>query len=374
MSNARNLGDFAPYTSSGATQPVLSLPNLGETTTVSATAATGTINYDVINQSVLYYTTDASANWTLNLRGDSSTTFASFISVGQAVEIKFLVTNGATAYAPTAFQIDGSSVTVKWAGGTAPSSGTANAVDEYAYTVICTGAGTYTVYGQRATSTAAASSGGGGGFSNMDVLTSGTSWTAPAGVTKIKVYATGGGGGASVTYSGSSTWWQGASGAGGGTAIKIFTVVPSTSYTYAIGTGGTSPSTAATNGNAGGNTTFTVGGTTITGGGGAGGNVTDALSSQGSNGGSATNGDLNLVGGGGSPRNANANPDGSYAPGIAGGTFWGPGPTCSTSNAGSSTPISSVYGAGGVGYAFFSSSAQFSAGYNGKQGVIVIEY
>jgi hypothetical protein len=42
--------------------------NISETATVSATAATGTIAYDVTTQSVVYYTTNASGNWTINLR------------------------------------------------------------------------------------------------------------------------------------------------------------------------------------------------------------------------------------------------------------------------------------------------------------------
>jgi hypothetical protein len=58
--------------------------NAAEVTTVSATAATGTINYDVTTQSVLYYTTDASANWTVNFRGSSGTSLNTLMSTGQA--------------------------------------------------------------------------------------------------------------------------------------------------------------------------------------------------------------------------------------------------------------------------------------------------
>ena len=43
------------------------LTDTAETCTVSATAATGTINYDVTTQSVLYYTSNASANWTVKI-------------------------------------------------------------------------------------------------------------------------------------------------------------------------------------------------------------------------------------------------------------------------------------------------------------------
>jgi hypothetical protein len=90
-----------------------------EVATVSATAATGTINYDVTSQSVLYYTTDASANWTVNIRGNGTTSLNTLMATGQAVTVVFLVTQGATAYYNNALQIDGSSVTPKYQGGTA---------------------------------------------------------------------------------------------------------------------------------------------------------------------------------------------------------------------------------------------------------------
>ena len=118
-----------------------------ERTTVSATAATGTINYDAVTQSVLYYTTNASANWTLNIRGNSTTTLSSLLAVGDAITVTFLVTNGSTAYYPTALQIDGSAVTPKYQGGTAWSAGNASSIDAYVYTVIKTAATpTYTVF------------------------------------------------------------------------------------------------------------------------------------------------------------------------------------------------------------------------------------
>ncbi|MGI9143724.1 MAG: hypothetical protein ACR2IJ_11100 [Fluviibacter sp.] len=110
-----------------------------EIVNVSATAATGTINVEVGSLgSVWYYTTSASANFTLNFRKSSSVSLSTLLAVGQSVTITFLNTNGATAYYPTAFQIDGSAVTPKWQGGTAPASGNASAVDAYTFTIIKT--------------------------------------------------------------------------------------------------------------------------------------------------------------------------------------------------------------------------------------------
>jgi len=121
------------------------LADAAETTTVSATAATGTINYDVTTQSVLYYTTNASANWTVNFRGSSGTSLNTLLSTGQSITVVFLVTQGSTAYYNNAVQVDGSSVTPKYQGGTAWSAGNASGIDAYTYTIIKTGSAAFTV-------------------------------------------------------------------------------------------------------------------------------------------------------------------------------------------------------------------------------------
>lgn len=119
--------------------------DIAEVTTVSATAATGTINYDVTTQSVLYYTTAATANWTLNIRGNSTTSLNSLMATNQTLTIAFLVTTGATAYYSNALTIDGTSVTPKYQGGTAWTSGNTSSIDVYTYTIIKTASATYTV-------------------------------------------------------------------------------------------------------------------------------------------------------------------------------------------------------------------------------------
>lgn len=121
--------------------------NLAETATVSATAATGTVNYDVTTQSVVYFTSNASANWTINLRGNGTTTLNTLLSTGQAITVAHLVTNGGTAYYNNVVQVDGttSGVTTRWQGGAAPTTGNANSIDVYTYTIIKTGSATFTV-------------------------------------------------------------------------------------------------------------------------------------------------------------------------------------------------------------------------------------
>jgi hypothetical protein len=121
------------------------ITEIRETATVSATAATGTINYDALTQVVLYYTTDASGNFTLNFRGSGTISLDSLMSTGQSLSATFLCTNGATAYYNSAVTVDGNSVTPKWQGGTAPTSGNASSIDAYTYVIIKTGSATFTV-------------------------------------------------------------------------------------------------------------------------------------------------------------------------------------------------------------------------------------
>ena len=133
-------------TATGTTSTLAAtFPNAGEVCTVSATAATGTINFDVTTQSVLYYTTNASGNWTVNFRGSSGTSLNTLLAVGQSVTVAFMATQGTTAYYNSAVQVDGVSVTPKYLGAAPFIAGNASGIDVYTYTVLKTAASTYTV-------------------------------------------------------------------------------------------------------------------------------------------------------------------------------------------------------------------------------------
>lgn len=119
--------------------------SMRETVTVSATAMNTSLNFDAITQSILYYTTSASANAAINFRGNSSTTLNAMMATGQSLSVVFLNTNGATAYYLNSFSIDGTSITPKWQGGSAPTSGNASSIDAYVFTIIKTASATYTV-------------------------------------------------------------------------------------------------------------------------------------------------------------------------------------------------------------------------------------
>ena len=124
-------------TSQVLTNKTLTSPE--EKMTVSATAATGTVAFDTQTQGILYYTSDASANFTLNFTNVNSN-----LSIGNYLSLVFLNTNGATPYYPNVFQIDGSAVTPKWSGGTAPTAGNASSIDAYSFIIIKTANATFT--------------------------------------------------------------------------------------------------------------------------------------------------------------------------------------------------------------------------------------
>ena len=124
---------------------VSSFEALLEKATVSATAATGTVHLDVLTQAVLYYTSNATANFTLNVRANNTVTANSILVNGQSLTVAFLNTTGATAYYPNVFSIDSTTVTPKFSGGTAYTAGNANSIDTYTFTIIKTANSTYTV-------------------------------------------------------------------------------------------------------------------------------------------------------------------------------------------------------------------------------------
>jgi len=116
-----------------------------EKITVDATAATGTINFDALTQAVVYYTTDASGDWTLNIRGDGTNTLDSIMADGESMTVVFMATIGADEYRGATFQIDGTTVTPNWQGGVTPTEGFTNSIDVYTFTIVKTASATYTV-------------------------------------------------------------------------------------------------------------------------------------------------------------------------------------------------------------------------------------
>jgi hypothetical protein len=112
------------------------------------TTGTGFAGYTFLattNGAVQFSTANATANGTLNITSTSGVTLNTLMSNNQAITVALAITNGSTAYYPTAYQIDGSAVTPKWAGGIAPTAGNASSIDVYTFTIIKTASATFTV-------------------------------------------------------------------------------------------------------------------------------------------------------------------------------------------------------------------------------------
>ena len=103
-------------------------------------------NIDLGNGNVHYFTTQESTTSTPNIRVNSSITLDSVMAVGETVAVTLITTAAAAGYS-AALQINGSTQTVNWVGGTAPAAGGASGVDIYNYTIIKTGSSAFTVIG-----------------------------------------------------------------------------------------------------------------------------------------------------------------------------------------------------------------------------------
>jgi hypothetical protein len=127
----------------GGTLADTAVKGLEENVNVVASAATGTINLEVGTASIWYYTSNATANHTLNIRYSSTVSLNTALAVGDAITVVWLNTNGATAYYPNVIQIDGSTVTPKVPA--AITAGNASSIDAYSFTIIKTASATFTV-------------------------------------------------------------------------------------------------------------------------------------------------------------------------------------------------------------------------------------
>ena len=116
-----------------------------EQAVLGSAAVTSPTNIDVSTASVQITTGAPAANFTLNVRGDGSTTLDSLMAVNDSITVTFECLNGAAnTYYATAYTIDGSPVTPKWLGGTAPVAGFASSANVYMLQIRKTAAATFT--------------------------------------------------------------------------------------------------------------------------------------------------------------------------------------------------------------------------------------
>jgi hypothetical protein len=117
---------------------------VAEGVTVTSTFQT-TLNYDCNTQAVYFSNVAATSNFTVNLRGSSTSALNASLAIGESVTVALLSKQNNTTYYNNVIQIDGTTVTAIWQGGTAPTTGNASSTDVYSYTAIKTAASTYTV-------------------------------------------------------------------------------------------------------------------------------------------------------------------------------------------------------------------------------------
>lgn len=132
---------FAGLTSNGSVDVngTLEIEEVSETVNIYSSTS-GTLTFDTASQGVVYATSNQTGNRTINF-----TNVNSRMTTGQSCTCSVALTQGSTAYYLNAYQVDGSSVTPKWQGGSAPTAGNANSIDVYTFTIIKTANATFTV-------------------------------------------------------------------------------------------------------------------------------------------------------------------------------------------------------------------------------------
>jgi hypothetical protein len=120
------------------------IQGLAEKVNVNGTF-TSNINIDTNTQAVQLNTVTASANFTVNLRGDGSNSLDASMDTGESITVAFINKNNNVTYYNTTVQVDGSTVTPVWQGGAAPTEGNVTSNDVYTFTAIKTASSTFTV-------------------------------------------------------------------------------------------------------------------------------------------------------------------------------------------------------------------------------------
>ena len=80
----------------------------------------------------------------MNITSASGVTLNSIMATNQSMTVVLAITQTTTGYLPSAYQIDGTAVTPKWGGGSAPTA-SASAIDVLTFTIIKTASATFTV-------------------------------------------------------------------------------------------------------------------------------------------------------------------------------------------------------------------------------------
>ena len=119
---------------------------LAEEVKVTAGKLSDNTNIDIEDGMVHLFTTAESTTSTPNIRYNGSTALNAKMRIGQSIVVTLITTANASAYSAN-ITIDGSAVTERWIGGSAPSDGGSSGVDIHSFTIIKTADATFTVIG-----------------------------------------------------------------------------------------------------------------------------------------------------------------------------------------------------------------------------------
>ena len=119
---------------------------LAEEVNITAGKLSDNTNINVEDGMVHLFTTAESTTSTPNIRYNGSVALNNRMSIGQSIVVTLITTANASAYSAN-ITIDGSAVTERWIGGSAPDAGGSSGVDIHSFTIIKTANATFTVIG-----------------------------------------------------------------------------------------------------------------------------------------------------------------------------------------------------------------------------------
>ena len=114
------------------------------------------ITYNLVDQTILYYTSNSTANITLNFTGNSNISLDSYLNVSNTISSVVLLTNGAVPKYIQNVKVDGvvvANATIKgnlyWLGNSITIPGNPVGIDLYSFTIVKTSSNVYTILGSQ---------------------------------------------------------------------------------------------------------------------------------------------------------------------------------------------------------------------------------
>ena len=150
IDDSRNIQNVGTMTASNVSGNITINKYANETINIVSGTINGNNTINVVDSgSVHLFTSNSTSTWTPNIRGNSSTTLDSIISIGQVITVSLISKQNSASYYSSSLNIDGSSRTVNWQGATVPSDGSTSGYDAYVYTICKTASNTFTVLGSK---------------------------------------------------------------------------------------------------------------------------------------------------------------------------------------------------------------------------------